>query len=170
MFYEAIAQFAKANAPSFRSPGFEEYLMEARDHFNTRSRVASNPKEITQLSIVDDDTIRIVFRSQEVLNISQVSRSLRVFSMYLADETHPLNFSNLITGKRLFRMTASELRVGQEGNTIPQNGIEIVDGVFEAEADNLALLGNIIRIMQSGNNADAIMEISTIVDNFLRRG
>ena len=29
--------------------------------------------------------------------------------MYLIDETHELNFSDLVTGKRLFRMTASEI-------------------------------------------------------------
>ena len=73
--------------------GFESYLVEAKDNFNIRSRVATNPKEITELTVIDDKTIRIIFRSQEVLNLSQISRSLRVFSMYLIDETHPLNFS-----------------------------------------------------------------------------
>lgn len=107
--YEAIAQFAKADPPSFYSKGYEAYLQEAVKYFNIRSRVATNPKEITELTVEDDRTIRIVFNSQDRLNVSQVSRSLRVFSMYLIDETHELNFSDLVTGKRLFRMTASEI-------------------------------------------------------------
>lgn len=108
MFYEVIAQFAKADAPSFRTPGYEEYLSEARDYFNMKSRVATNPKEITELHIIDEKTVRIILRSQDQLKISQVSRSLRVFSMYLIDESHSLNFSGLISGKRLFKMSASE--------------------------------------------------------------
>lgn len=137
MFYEVIAQFAKANAPSFRTPGFEEYLIEAKANFNIRSRVATNPKEITELSILDDRTIRIVFRSQEVLNISQISRSLRLFSMYLIDETHTLNFSNLVTGKRLFRMNASEL-FNQPRENIPVTYIE--DTTEQLLTDEQALI------------------------------
>lgn len=109
--YKAIAQFAKANAPSFYAKGYEEYLKEAADYFNTRSRVATNPKEITKLKVEDERTISIVFKSRDRLNISQVSRSLRVFSMYLIDERHELNFSDLVSGKRLFRMTATEIAV-----------------------------------------------------------
>ena len=104
MFYEVIAQFAKADAPSFKTPGYEEYLSEARDYFNIKSRVATNPKEITELHVIDEKTVRIILRSHDQLKISQVSRSLRVFSMYLIDESHPLNFSELVSGKRLFKM------------------------------------------------------------------
>lgn len=107
--YEVIAQFAKADPPSFYTKGYEAYLKEAVKYFNIRSRIATNPKEITELKVEDDRTIRIVFISQDRLNISQVSRSLRVFSMYLIDETHELNFADLVSGKRLFRMTASEV-------------------------------------------------------------
>ena len=111
MFYEIIAQFAKANAPSFKTPGYEAYLSEAQDYFNMKSRVATNPKEITELHVIDEKTIRIILRSQDQLQVSQVSRSLRVFSMYLIDESHPLNFGELVSGKRLFRMSASEFGI-----------------------------------------------------------
>lgn len=124
-FYEVIAQFAKAGAPSFRTSGYEGYLMEARDYFNIKSRVATNPKEITDLNIIDDETIRIIFRSQAELNIPQVSRSLRLFSMYLIDEEHPLNFSELVTGKRLFRMQAAEL--GSETDELLESSDEMTD-------------------------------------------
>lgn len=107
--YKAVAQFAKADAPSFYTKGYETYLKEAVKYFNIRSRVATNPKEITELKVEDDRTISIVFKSQDRLNISQISRSLRVFSMYLIDETHEINFANLVSGKRLFRMTATEI-------------------------------------------------------------
>ncbi len=69
-FYEVIAQFAKAEAQSFYTEGYEELLAEAKDYFNIRSRVATNPKEITELNIADEKTIRIIFRSQEELNLS----------------------------------------------------------------------------------------------------
>lgn len=108
-FYEVVAQFAKAGAPSFYTKGYESYLQEAKDYFNIKSRVATNPKEITELSIVDKDTIRLIFRSQDTLNLNQASRSLRLFSMYLISEEHPLNFSHLVTGKRLFRMQVTEI-------------------------------------------------------------
>ena len=90
-FYEIIAQFAKANAPSFYEEGFEDYLTNAKDYFNIHSRLANNPKEIIELKIVDNNTIRIILKSQAELNLAQVSRSLRLFSMYLIDESHPLN-------------------------------------------------------------------------------
>ena len=170
MLYEALAQFAKANAPSFRTPGFEAYLGEARDYFNMRSRVATNPKEITQLSVIDDRTIRIIFRSQEVLNVTQISRSLRVFSMFLIDETHPLNFSNFVSGKRLFRMTASELTVD------PENKSDCSDDVVTTQQmavdSSLLLFKDIIKIMEC-SNADneaskAIAKIDDTVKEYFR--
>lgn len=112
--YQVYASFAKAGAPPFSTQGYKTYLHQAKDYFNMRSRTATNAKEIVDLSIIDDETISITFTSQEDLNITQVSRSLRVFSMYLIDKSHQPNFSNLITGKRLFRMQASEL---SESNT-----------------------------------------------------
>ena len=33
-FYEVVAQFAKAGAPSFYTEGYESYLQEAKDYFN----------------------------------------------------------------------------------------------------------------------------------------
>ena len=162
MFYEAIAQFAKANAPSFRTPGFEAYLVEAKDYFNMRSRVATNPKKITKLFVIDDRTIRIIFRSQEVLNLSQISRSLRVFSMYLIDETHPLNFSDLVSGKRLFRMTASEFANDSEENTDLADADELTSPSLENES-NLLLLKKIIEIMEY-SNVDARMTVAKIND------
>lgn len=150
MFYEAIAQFAKADAPSFFTPGYEAYLNEAKDFFNMRSRVATNPKEITELQIVDDRTIRIIFRSHDKLNISQISRSLRVFSMYLIDETHPLNFSDLVSGKRLFRMTASEFA----SDTDTDIGLE----ENEATGDDLAVIKAMIMLLEDAKKSSKAHE------------
>ena len=108
-YYEVLAQFAKANAPSFYTDGYSEFLDKAKDFFNMNSLTALNPKKITELEIIDKKTLKIVFQSKDKLNISQASRSLRLFSMYLIDETHPLNFRNLISGKRLFKMSTSEI-------------------------------------------------------------
>lgn len=150
MFYEAIAQFAKADAPSFFTPGYEAYLNEAKDFFNMRSRVATNPKEITELQIVDDRTIRIIFRSHDKLNISQISRSLRVFSMYLIDETHPLNFSDLVSGKRLFRMTASEFA----SDTDTDIGLK----ENEATGDDLAVIKAMIMLLEDAKKSSKAHE------------
>lgn len=108
-FYEVLAQFAKAGAPSFQTKGFISLLDEAKTHFNTRSLVAANPKNITDIEIVDSLTIRISLWSQNELAPQQISRSLRVFSMYLIDEKHPLNFGNYVSGKRLFKMQAKQI-------------------------------------------------------------
>lgn len=169
MFYEAIAQFAKANAPSFNTPGYESYLYEAKDYFNMKSRVATNPKEITELTVIDDRTIRIIFRSQEVLNISQISRSLRVFSMYLIDETHPLNFSGLVSGKRLFRMTASEFANDSEDNTDLSEHDEVIEYPLTSGND-LSILKKIIDLMESSihdNEAkQTVGKLEHIVNDF----
>nr|DAW02810.1 MAG TPA: hypothetical protein [Caudoviricetes sp.] len=139
MFYEVIAQFAKADAPSFKTPGYEGYLSEARDYFNMRSRVATNPKEITELHVIDEKTVRIILRSQDQLKISQVSRSLRVFSMYLIDESHPLNFSELVSGKRLFKMSASEFGSGDDSDLVIDEG--------ENSEDDLQVLKTMISLL-----------------------
>ena len=107
--YQTLAQFAKANPPSFYTAGYEKLLMEAVEHFNMRSRLAANPKEILELSILDAGTLRLVFSSENRLNEPQISRSLRVFSMYLIREDAEPGFRHLVTGKRLFRMESSEL-------------------------------------------------------------
>lgn len=166
MFYEAIAQFAKANAPSFRTPGFESYLVEAKDNFNIRSRVATNPKEITELTVIDDKTIRIIFRSQEVLNLSQISRSLRVFSMYLIDETHPLNFSDLVSGKRLFKMSASEFANDSKENTDLSDDDELID--YSSTGSDLLLLKKIIEIIERSNSDNEAREAATKISNVVK--
>lgn len=139
MFYELIVQFAKADAPSFKTPGYEEYLSEARDYFNMKSRVATNPKEITELHVIDDKTVRAILRSKDQLKISQVSRSLRVFSMYLIDESHPLNFSELVSGKRLFKMSASEFGSDADSDLVPDEG--------ENSEDDLLVLKTMISLL-----------------------
>jgi hypothetical protein len=107
-YYEILARFAKSGAPSFRTAGYPEYLEEARRFFNMKSLLATNPKEMLMLDIVDDETIRMILKSERELELAQASRSLRVFSMYLIDRTHePVNFSGFITGKRLFRTQTS---------------------------------------------------------------
>lgn len=169
MFYEVIAQFAKANAPTFRTSGFEPYLMEAKDYFNMKSRVATNPKEITELTVIDDQTLRIIFRSQEILNISQVSRSLRVFSMYLVDESHPLNFGDLVSGKRLFRMSASEFGDISEENSDISDAGEMSEKDAK-EINKLNLLKKVIGILEkSDDDSEAnkvTQKINEIVKNF----
>ena len=106
--YDVTAQFAKPNAPSFYTRGYRELLEQAKDYFNARSCLATNEKKILRLTIVDDKTLNIVFISDNKINPSQVSRSLRVFIMYLIDETHKVNFSKLVTAKRLFKTKATE--------------------------------------------------------------
>jgi len=107
--YQTLAQFAKVNPPSFYTAGYEKLLMEAVEHFNMRSRLAANPKEILELRVLDAGTLKLVFASENRLNEPQISRSLRVFSMYLIREDAEPSFRHLVTGKRLFRMESSEI-------------------------------------------------------------
>lgn len=155
-YYDVMAQFAKANAPSFKEEGYWELIEAAWKHFNTRSVVAANPKEITNIEMIDDYTLKISFWSTNELDLQQATRSLRVFSMYLIDEKHEVNFANLISGKRLFKMQASiglytkkeqelEARklldkleaMGKEPGSIANDileqklGTEVVDKLFE---------------------------------------
>lgn len=175
MNYSVIAQFAKAGAPSFYTEGFEKYLSEAKDYFNTRSRLATNPKEIISLITVDEKTIRIIFRSHNKLKLEQVSRSLRVFSMYLIDETHPLNFSSLVSGKRLFRMKASELASGEAVDVGLPNGNGGEDSNMEpdAEMNKLHILESMCILLQemdrNSENMEAVREIDVILNKFLKR-
>lgn len=151
MFYEVIAQFAKADAPSFKTPGYEAYLSEARDYFNMKSRVATNPKEITELNVIDEKTIRIILRSQDQLQVSQVSRSLRVFSMYLIDESHPLNFGELVSGKRLFRMSASEF--------VSSTNTDLASDEIEKNEDDLKILKSIILLLDDAKVNNKAQEV-----------
>lgn len=158
-YYQVIAQFARANPPSFYTEGYEKFLLEAKEHFNTKSRLAANPKEIIELSIIDSETIRIIFSSLDELQISQISRSLRVFSMYLIDEQHPINFSNLITSKRLFRMSASSY-----------DNVDLEKAnVDETEMSDDQLLITIAKLIYSPTNSSARQTINQI-KNLLNGG
>lgn len=169
MYYEVIAQFAKAGAPSFYTPGYEAYLIKAKEYFNMRSRVATNPKEIIELSIVDAETIRIIFTSQMKLKLSQISRSLRVFSMFLVDETHkPLNFSSLVSGRRLFRMSGA-VYTGKHTEQLPVSECE-----HEAGVDDLLLLKQVINVLEASESntaaRDARNAIEKVLDDYVQRG
>lgn len=106
--YVIYAQFAKAKAPTFETEGFKELLNEAKDNFNVSSLLSSNKKEITKLEFIDNKTFKIKLSSQNELNLNQVSRSLRLFTTFLIDDTKQMNFKHLITGKRLFYMKAEK--------------------------------------------------------------
>ena len=82
--------------------------------------------------------------------------------MYLIDETHPLNFSDLVSGKRLFRMTASEFANDSEENTDLADADELTSPSLENES-NLLLLKKIIEIMEY-SNVDARMTVAKIND------
>lgn len=183
-YYEVIAQLAKANSPSFYSEGYETYLLEAKDYFNVKSRIATNPKSIIKIEIVDSETIRIILISKEELNLSQVSRSLRVFSMYLIDESHSLNFSKLISGKRLFRMQASEVEPKTKADVIIANSekkdnINIatqaifeetnnIDNMVVDEAMIMQKLTNLLILARNDRNYKIIIKkISNIIDYYM---
>lgn len=113
-YYEVLAQPARADSPSFLSEGIPDLLQEGKEHFNKRSLLAANPKQITEIKIIDDLTVKITFWSESALNVGQVSRSLRVLSIFLIDRTRELNLSSMVLGSRLFKMTASFLGTKEE--------------------------------------------------------
>ena len=70
--------------------------------------------------------------------------------MYLIDETHPLNFSDLVSGKRLFRMTASEFA----SDTDTDIGLE----ENEATGDDLAVIKAMIMLLEDAKKSSKAHE------------
>lgn len=95
------------------------------------------------------------------LEVSQVSRSLRVFSMYLIDESHPLNFAELVSGKRLFRMSASEF--GSSTNT------DFAPGEIENNDDDLKILKSIILLLDDAKVNSKAQEVKCEILNVLAK-
>ena len=95
--------------------------------------------------------------------------------MYLIDETHPLNFSSLISGKRLFRMHASEFASEEAEEVRLQNGNGGMDGDMEpdVEMNKLYLIEKMCLLLRemdrSSENIEAVREIDTILESFLER-
>lgn len=104
-YYEILVQFAKqAKAPKFCN--IENLVDLAVSHFNARSLLAANPKQIVETDIIDGGvTLRLVLESTIELQENMASRSLRILSQYLIEN----GMDKYITGKRLLKTVPKKL-------------------------------------------------------------
>ena len=97
MTYLVQVQFADPSAPDFDCAGIMEVIDQAIEYYNSRSRIARNPKMITGRAIVDPRTLQLELESRSELLFP--SKALHLFSAYLVDP-----FQEFIYGKQLFKM------------------------------------------------------------------
>lgn len=86
--------------------------------------------------------------------------------MYLIDETHPLNFSDLVSGKRLFKMSASEIANDSKENTDLSDDDELID--YSSTGSDLLLLKKIIEIIERSNSDNEAREAATKISNVVK--
>lgn len=132
MFYYKIkVQFMKAGAPLFSEDWVWTLVEDAIEHYNSRSLIAANPKQIVEHSLEPDGrTLNVVLESKAELQEAMASKALRVFSSYLISGSEDHNLSGYIMGKRLFKMLPSRLdayvppdhRGGTQRETVQEDG------------------------------------------------
>lgn len=143
MKYKILAQFVKAGV-KFDEP-VQKAVEESVSHYNSRSLIAKNPKQIIDYCFSEDQTtMEIIFESNEILPVP--SKALRLLSTYLANETF-LGEGGYLAGKQLFKMTSSEMN--DEGNGVNElekisdiDGVELLYRVNE-KAAKLIMGGNL---------------------------
>lgn len=111
-YYKIAIQFAVANAPAFDQ--IMPVLKQSKDHYNSRSLIAKNPKKIIDMTCSDDaKTLWVVLQSEAELPYP--GKALRLFSGYLVDPNIEGNLSAYISGRQLFKMSASSYETESEG-------------------------------------------------------
>lgn len=130
-YYSFLVQFAKANSPQFTT--LTQLIDDAVDHYNAKSRIAANPKEIVEISIKDPITLQIILQSTNKLEVGMASKALRTWSSYLVNTNTPNNLSSYVIGKRIFKMIPSSLtsykRQSKQCNKLSQSQSEPTQGL-----------------------------------------
>lgn len=137
--YLITAQFVKAGIKF--DEAVQDAIRDSYENYNARSLLARNPKKIREYTFSEDlSTLKIVLQSDEKLPVP--SRALRLFSVYLTNETFIGN--GYLSGKQLFKMSSVEISgeneeiVEVEPETI--NGVELLRRVNDRAAK--LILGN----------------------------
>ncbi|MDD6963705.1 MAG: hypothetical protein PUJ52_01390 [Firmicutes bacterium] len=121
--YLITAQFVRAGVKF--DEAVQEVVKDSYENYNARSLLARNPKEIKEYSFSDDlTTLKIVLQSDEKLPVP--SRALRLFSVYLTNETF-IGDGGYLAGKQLFKMSSAE--IGGENEEIVEVEPETINGV-----------------------------------------
>ena len=138
--YLITAQFVKAGVKF--DAAVQEAVRDSYQNYNARSLLARNPKEIREYTFSEDlSTLKIVLQSDEKLPVP--SRALRLFSVYLTNETF-IGDGGYLAGKQLFKMSSVE--IGGENEEIVEvepetiNGVELLRQVNDRAAK--LILGN----------------------------
>lgn len=192
MFYYKIKiQFAKADAPYFTDEQVKKLIDNAIEVYNAKSLMAANPKQIVEKNVLDDMTLEVVLESTTELQESMASKALRVFSSYLIADEVDGNFSDYITGKRLFKMMPTKLLNYNKNKeeTIIVTSQEKKDkmdiatqAVFEEtdysemdtmKIDEALVLENLAKLLQKArtdkNAKIRVKRISNILENYLKK-
>lgn len=104
MKYKVLSQFLKTGAKF--DANAKKAVKSGVDHYNSRSLIAKNPKQILDYSFSPDGTtLELILESEEKLPMP--SKALRLFSTYLVQETC-IGSEDYLVGKQLFKMTASD--------------------------------------------------------------
>lgn len=98
--YDLLIQFANPNAPDFNNAILSE-VEAAITEYNTKSRLAKNPKQIVSSALLDSRTLKLTLQSEAELPFP--GKALRLFSASLVE---PLG--EWIYGKQLFKMQVVE--------------------------------------------------------------
>lgn len=116
-------------------------------HYNTRSLIAKNPKQITDYRFSEDEqTLKIKLESKAELPMP--TKALRLISEFLVKET---NLNKYLSGRQLFKMTAenvskdmSEAERPSSNNSTEREAFRVLEDKLVAIEDKLAAIYEVI--------------------------
>lgn len=136
--YRIFVQFAAAA----NAPGFDEIMPLIRksvDHYNSRSRIAKNPKQIVDVELPDPKTLLLTLQSEAELE--HPSKALKLFSQYLVTPSTEGHLGEFVSGKQIFKMYAEPLSGHMPAQSSPEGidslRIQAIALALTATADQL---------------------------------
>lgn len=179
-YYSIVIQFAKSDAPAFTDPLVAELIKKGIAVYNAKSLMAANPKQIIKNKIIDEITMEVILESTTELQESMASKALRVFSSYLIDENTENNLSELITGKRLFKMLPTKLEkftpinedseIEETSEDSANEETEILEPTLAetVEIDDLSMIHQLVELLQESKKNTKYKHYAVRVRNVLR--
>ena len=105
--YEVLIRFASPFAPGFTDDVLGA-IEKAVAFYNSRSALSTrNKKELSEYSVVNLRTLRLVLRSE--IDLPFPSKALQLFSRYLVDPSTEGTLSKYVYARQLFTMDATSL-------------------------------------------------------------
>lgn len=151
--YRISIQFADPAAPDF-DESIMSVLERAVTHYNIKSRIAKNPKQIIKKQLIDSRTFELILQSESKLPLP--SKALRLFSAYLVDPSTDGALNQYIYGKQLFKMSSEQ--ISEESENKVESNTEI--NALRIRAIGLLLnapedaVSKVLDILKEDRNAD----------------